>query len=144
MNCKRGNKKHRLGLDIDIYHKMANLNKSDLSTTVYSPNTNSTFNISTDTINTNPADDAQKHICRIVVFMQSFIFLGILFLFGNVGNYLAIITLWSKRKKSATSFLLICLAVVDNAILTIRFFLTGKSGYITLPTLTNRTHTYVC
>jgi hypothetical protein len=64
--------------------------------------------------------------CLISDYFHVVIMLGLLVLFGTVGNTLTIIVLWTKRNKNSTSLLLIWLAVFDNGVVIMRFILNGK------------------
>ncbi len=54
----------------------------------------------------------------------------ILLAFGTVGNGLSIVVMWSERRKSATAFLLIILAVVDTLLMFAWIFLVAAPGIL--------------
>ena len=69
--------------------------------------------------------------CELYQFLMSFILLFCIVLLGSFGNLLSIVVLWPDRSKSATNFLLLVLAFVDNGVLVTRFLMLGLPALCT-------------
>ena len=75
--------------------------------------------------------DMAEHPCYNIIFVGLLI-LGIIAVFGLIGNSLTFVVFWKGNFKSSTSFLFLSLAIIDSAVLLTAFtFHTASFDYLT-------------
>ena len=95
--------------------------------------------------------DMAEHPCDYIIFVGMFI-MGIIAVFGLIGNSLTVVVFWKGNFKSSTSFLFLSLALIDSAVLLTAFtYHTASFDYLTasLPSdmsvyLSVSTHPLLC
>lgn len=114
---------------------------TDASTQVYSTSmanqadTASRFEPTTPRVGikqTTQVDEATQYWCEMFDFLCFFVLSGIITIAGIIGNGFSIRVMWQNSKKSVTSFLLLCLAVADDAVLVTWYVLMCPYSFTTL------------
>jgi hypothetical protein len=70
-------------------------------------------------------DTSSDIVCKTYEFVIGFVFVGVLTLFGLVGNGLAMRVMWKQVRASATCLLLFCLAIADDVVLVVYMVMAG-------------------
>lgn len=88
---------------------------------------------STANLATTPVEHALPEMdyefCKSYAFAISCVVLFIFFVVGTTGNSLAIYTLWPEKTHNTTSFILICLAIIDNGVISLMLLMQGSPTF---------------